>query len=88
MVHIGFGGPAQPEFYQHLLHIDEIPEYGELKVLNGISTVQTGLNLTVSIRFEYVKYFEQPDVLLPNTWIVIRLDGRGFHKSVPNSFPS
>ncbi|KAI9932069.1 hypothetical protein ASPWEDRAFT_51192 [Aspergillus wentii DTO 134E9] len=31
-------------------------------------------------RFEYVKLFEQPDVLLPNTWIVVRIDGRGFHK--------
>ncbi|KAL4909758.1 hypothetical protein BDW74DRAFT_143670 [Aspergillus multicolor] len=31
-------------------------------------------------RFEYVKAFEQPDALLPNTWIVIRIDGRGFHK--------
>ena len=33
-------------------------------------------------RFEYVKTFEQPDILLPNTWIVVRIDGRGFHKSV------
>ncbi|EYE99031.1 tRNA guanylyltransferase [Aspergillus ruber CBS 135680] len=32
------------------------------------------------MRFEYVKTFEQPDVLLPNTWIVVRIDGRGFHK--------
>ncbi|KAJ5089351.1 hypothetical protein N7532_008035 [Penicillium argentinense] len=31
-------------------------------------------------RFEYVKDFEQPDGLLPNTWIVVRIDGRGFHK--------
>ncbi|KAL4917855.1 Thg1 C terminal domain-containing protein [Aspergillus aurantiobrunneus] len=31
-------------------------------------------------RFEYVKAFEQPDILLPNTWIVVRIDGRGFHK--------
>ncbi|KAL4986755.1 Thg1 C terminal domain-containing protein [Aspergillus falconensis] len=31
-------------------------------------------------RFEYVKAFEQPDNLLPNTWIVVRIDGRGFHK--------
>jgi hypothetical protein len=31
-------------------------------------------------RYEYVKSFEQPDVLLPNTWIVVRIDGRGFHK--------
>ncbi|KAI1342824.1 Thg1 C terminal domain-containing protein [Xylariaceae sp. FL0016] len=31
-------------------------------------------------RFEYVKQFEQNDYLLPNTWIVVRLDGRGFTK--------
>ncbi|KAL2001265.1 hypothetical protein VTN02DRAFT_1972 [Thermoascus thermophilus] len=31
-------------------------------------------------KYEYVKAFEQPDALLPNTWIVIRIDGRGFHK--------
>ncbi|KAI0021108.1 tRNA guanylyltransferase [Xylariomycetidae sp. FL0641] len=31
-------------------------------------------------RFEYVKQFEQADHLLPNTWIVIRIDGRGFSK--------
>ncbi|KAH8813276.1 tRNAHis guanylyltransferase-like protein Thg1 [Xylogone sp. PMI_703] len=30
--------------------------------------------------YEYVRNFEQPDNLLPNTWIVIRIDGRGFHK--------
>ncbi|WYZ44229.1 hypothetical protein EsH8_VII_000665 [Colletotrichum jinshuiense] len=31
-------------------------------------------------KFEYVKSFEQPDTLLPNTWIVVRIDGRGFTK--------
>ncbi|KAJ5711809.1 hypothetical protein N7488_005965 [Penicillium malachiteum] len=31
-------------------------------------------------KYEYVKDFEQPDPLLPNTWIVVRIDGRGFHK--------
>ncbi|TVY38657.1 tRNA(His) guanylyltransferase [Lachnellula occidentalis] len=31
-------------------------------------------------KYEYVKAFEQPDLLLPNTWIVVRIDGRGFHK--------
>ncbi|KAJ5682686.1 tRNAHis guanylyltransferase Thg1, partial [Penicillium macrosclerotiorum] len=36
-------------------------------------------SLTI-IRYEYVKDFEQPDTLLPNTWIVVRIDGRGFHK--------
>ncbi|KAI1103584.1 tRNA guanylyltransferase [Jackrogersella minutella] len=31
-------------------------------------------------RFGYVKQFEQTDNLLPNTWMVVRLDGRGFTK--------
>ncbi|XP_045459064.1 probable tRNA(His) guanylyltransferase [Melitaea cinxia] len=30
--------------------------------------------------FEYVKTYEQDDTLLPNTWIVVRLDGKCFHK--------
>lgn len=37
-------------------------------------------NNTSKDRFEYVKSFEQPDILLPNTWIVVRIDGRGFTK--------
>ena len=31
-------------------------------------------------KFEYVRNFEQEDKLLPNTWIVVRIDGKGFHK--------
>lgn len=31
-------------------------------------------------KFEYVKSFEQNSILLPNTYLVIRIDGRGFHK--------
>ncbi|GJN70464.1 tRNA(His) guanylyltransferase [Purpureocillium lilacinum] len=31
-------------------------------------------------KFEYVRNFEQQDSLLPNTWIVVRIDGRGFTK--------
>ncbi|KAH6692664.1 tRNA guanylyltransferase [Plectosphaerella plurivora] len=31
-------------------------------------------------QYEYVKAFEQPDILLPNTWVVVRIDGRGFTK--------
>lgn len=30
--------------------------------------------------FEYVKNFELDDALLPNTWVVVRLDGKCFHK--------
>ncbi|MCJ1376335.1 tRNA-histidine guanylyltransferase 1-like [Loxospora ochrophaea] len=31
-------------------------------------------------KYEYVKQFEKDDSLLPATFIVVRLDGRGFHK--------
>lgn len=31
-------------------------------------------------RFEYVKKFELPDPLVPNTYIIVRIDGKGFHK--------
>ncbi|CAI2168628.1 18818_t:CDS:2 [Funneliformis geosporum] len=31
-------------------------------------------------KYEYVKQFEKDDSLIPNTWLVIRLDGHGFHK--------
>lgn len=31
-------------------------------------------------KFEYVRNFEYEDKLLPNCWIVVRLDGKGFHK--------
>lgn len=33
-------------------------------------------------RFEYVRNFELPDPLLPETWIVVRIDGRAFTKCV------
>ncbi|XP_065332200.1 probable tRNA(His) guanylyltransferase isoform X1 [Cloeon dipterum] len=31
-------------------------------------------------KFEYVRNFETDDRCLPNTWIVVRVDGRGFHR--------
>jgi len=31
-------------------------------------------------RYEYVKKFEDTDRLLLNTWLVVRIDGRGFHR--------
>ena len=37
-------------------------------------------------RFEYVRNFELPDPLVPNTYIVVRIDGRGFHKWVSSSW--
>lgn len=31
-------------------------------------------------KYEYVRDFETDDKLLPNCWIIVRIDGRGFHK--------
>lgn len=31
-------------------------------------------------KYEYVKNFEACDKIVPNTWIVVRIDGKGFHK--------
>lgn len=39
----------------------------------------TGFRMAQS-KFEYVRGFEQDDKLLPNAWIVVRVDGKGFHK--------
>lgn len=36
--------------------------------------------LMTNSQFEYVKTFELPDVILPSCWIVVRIDGKGFHK--------
>jgi tRNA(His) guanylyltransferase len=33
-------------------------------------------------RFEYVRNFELPDSLLPATYLVVRIDGKGFHRYV------
>ena len=30
--------------------------------------------------FEYVRKFEQHEACLPDTWIVVRIDGRSFHR--------
>lgn len=31
-------------------------------------------------RFAYVRQYEIPDTLLPGTFMVVRLDGKGFHR--------
>ena len=33
-------------------------------------------------KFEYVRQFETEDRLMPNCWIVVRVDGKAFHRSV------
>lgn len=41
-----------------------------------ISTLQS----MACSRYEYVKSYERDDGILPNVWIVVRVDGKGFHK--------
>lgn len=36
-------------------------------------------------RFEYVKSYELPDILIPNTYLIVRVDGHAFHKYVSPS---
>lgn len=31
-------------------------------------------------RFEYVREYETDDRIMPNCWIVVRIDGKAFHK--------
>jgi tRNA(His) guanylyltransferase len=37
-------------------------------------------------KFAYVRKFELPDPLLPGTFMVFRLDGHSFHRSVKQQF--
>lgn len=31
-------------------------------------------------KFDYVRSFEMEDKIIPNVWIVVRIDGKAFHK--------
>lgn len=31
-------------------------------------------------RFEYVRRYEITDVAIPNTYLIVRIDGKGFHR--------
>lgn len=46
--------------------------YSDIKNFNISSMAQS--------KFEYVRKFENDDRCLPNCWLVVRLDGKGFHK--------
>lgn len=49
------------------------------KYNNFLRTFSTTKNMANS-RFDYVRSFEIDDTLLPNTWMVVRIDGKAFHK--------
>lgn len=55
-----------------------------LSFLNKLSVVliiyRSFVTTMAKSKFEYVRNFESEVKCLPNCWIVIRLDGKGFHK--------
>lgn len=53
-----------------------------LKLINKSKLIQLTrkfVNMAKS-KYEYVKEFELEDKILPNSWFVVRIDGKGFHK--------
>ncbi|CAF4757963.1 unnamed protein product [Pieris macdunnoughi] len=50
--------------------------------LKSIRFINTNIHISKMAKssFEYVKSYELDDTLLPNTWIVVRIDGKCFHK--------
>lgn len=50
------------------------------QTLTYVQDCKTHICTMAKSRFEYVKNFELPDPLMPNAYIVVRVDGRGFHK--------
>lgn len=41
--------------------------------------LRTSVSMAQS-KFEYVRRYEADDKLLPDCWIVVRIDGKAFHK--------
>ncbi|XP_049870180.1 probable tRNA(His) guanylyltransferase isoform X1 [Pectinophora gossypiella] len=56
----------------------QFKRYCEILTQNSITYYK--IQKMAKSSFEYVKNFESDDTLLPNTWIVVRLDGKCFHK--------
>ncbi|KAF9581364.1 hypothetical protein BGW38_001650 [Lunasporangiospora selenospora] len=44
------------------------------------SALQSDRELMANSKYEYVKEFEIDDRLLPNVYVLVRIDGKGFHK--------
>lgn len=37
-------------------------------------------SIMANSKFDYVRSFEMEDKVIPNVWIVVRIDGKAFHK--------
>lgn len=77
--------PIPTHFYNHFIHLfmffTKLLVKRSIKSLLFVSTKRFHLGSTMAnSRFDYVRSFETNDELLPNCWIVVRIDGRNFHK--------
>ena len=61
---------ASPRFFHRTFILPEL----QLRALH------TSSRTMAKSKFEYVKKFEQDDTCLQNCWIVVRIDGKAFHK--------
>merc|ERR1719367_596116 len=48
--------------------------------LNKVPLIFSYKNMSKTSKYEYVKKFETDDRLLPNCWMVVRIDGKAFHR--------
>src|SRR5262249_23150497 len=55
--------------------------FSRLRSLNNILSISNRRHMSGS-KYAYVRDFELPDQLLPDTFIVFRLDGHHFHRCV------
>lgn len=58
-----------------------------LKIVNYFKYTWRTISISSKMaqsKFEYTRKFEADDRLLPNAWIVVRIDGKGFHKFSDN----
>ena len=59
-----------------------LASYSHLNTLlkPNFSVKQFGQTMSKTSKYEYVKKFEIEDKLLPNCWMVVRIDGKAFHR--------
>lgn len=77
LMHVAWGSEAFRRLQTHAEN--ETVVYRTTASFHSPVIFGTALKMANS-RFEYTRQFEQSDELLPQCWIVIRIDGKGFTK--------
>lgn len=76
------------EFPSHLYHPSLARHHVSLLAIAWISRLHTSTHdlsrraryKMAGTKFAYVRNFELPDSVIPSTYLVVRIDGKGFHK--------